>query len=404
MSNFPAPNAISNAPSVGAIKTLYEEWLATTKQLFGASAVAAISIAAGSITPVNASVIIDTEEAAASDELTNIAYANLPDGSAIFVNIANGARPVTFKHLFGGNGQLSMMSGADVVCSNINNTFLFQRVGSIWKQKAEFSLTSGFMASILALSNAAAVRDALGLEIGSDIQAYNARLASIADQVGAADKVIYMNGTDSVATTGFTALGRSIVGAANVAAANNAIGSVAKATFTAAWDFVVGSGAGAVIKKTSQEVANALAGTSAGKLVQLNASGQLPAVSGALLTGIVAVTPETLAATVGALYEQALYEQNGYQIFPPGPGGKRLILQWGYNTVTVETTTKITLPIAWPTGYLFGACSAQSASPYNGILSAYVYPDTITTIRLVCDQYQYGTGVTVPVYWFVVGY
>lgn len=74
--------------------------------------------------------------------------------------------------------------------------------------------------------SAATARTLLALVPGTDVQAYNANLAAIAGLTGAADKVPYFTGVGATATADFTAAGRAVVGAANAAAQRTALGLV----------------------------------------------------------------------------------------------------------------------------------------------------------------------------------
>lgn len=63
------------------------------------------------------------------------------------------------------------------------------------------------------------MRTSLGLVIGTDVQAYSAKTAAIASLTWAANKVPYFTSSSAVATTDFTAFGRTLVGSADAAAA-----------------------------------------------------------------------------------------------------------------------------------------------------------------------------------------
>ena len=73
-------------------------------------------------------------------------------------------------------------------------------------------------------TTASAARAALGLEIGADVQAYNADLAAISGLSSAADRLAYYTGSGAAALATFTSFGRSLVDDADAAAARSTIG------------------------------------------------------------------------------------------------------------------------------------------------------------------------------------
>ena len=143
-------------------------------------------------------------------------------------------------------------------------------LGSIATQDANnVTITGGSVSGITdlavadggtAASNASDARTNLGVAIGSDVQAYDAGLTSIAGLTTAADKIIYTTASDTYAVTDFTAFGRSLVDDADAAAGRTTLGLGTAAT---------------------QDV-----GTSANNVVQLDGTGKLPAVDGSQLTNI----------------------------------------------------------------------------------------------------------------------
>lgn len=73
-------------------------------------------------------------------------------------------------------------------------------------------------------TNATAAREALGLKIGTNIQAYDELLQAIAGLVTVADRLIYTTGADMVALTTLTAFGRSLIDDADAAAGRTTLG------------------------------------------------------------------------------------------------------------------------------------------------------------------------------------
>ena len=76
------------------------------------------------------------------------------------------------------------------------------------------------------LDNAGTARTNLGLVIGTNVQAYDPGLTSIASLTTAADKMIFTDGSDSYAVTGLTSAGRALLDDADASAQRTTLGLV----------------------------------------------------------------------------------------------------------------------------------------------------------------------------------
>jgi hypothetical protein len=76
------------------------------------------------------------------------------------------------------------------------------------------------------LDNAGTARTNLGLVIGTNVQAYDLGLTSIAGLTTAADKMIFTDGSDSYAVTGLTSAGRALLDDADASAQRTTLGLV----------------------------------------------------------------------------------------------------------------------------------------------------------------------------------
>lgn len=95
---------------------------------------------------------------------------------------------------------------------------------------------------VMAVSQAKG-REALGVGIGTDVQAYDATLTSIAALGTAADKIAYTTGVDTWAETALTSFGRSLIDDVDASAGRTTLGAAASAspTITGSMTFSFGS-------------------------------------------------------------------------------------------------------------------------------------------------------------------
>lgn len=138
MSTLPALNAISSAANQGVLKQALEDLLAGVKQLPGSGiAETTLTLASDAVTPPGGSggiFTIDTEAAAASDNLATIALTNFPDGSVLIVRPASSARLVVVKHAAGGSGQILLRTGGDFTLGDTTHWLCLKRTGTSWQE------------------------------------------------------------------------------------------------------------------------------------------------------------------------------------------------------------------------------------------------------------------------------
>lgn len=138
MATLPALNAISTAANQGVLKQAFEDFLAATKQIPGSGiAETTLTLASDAVTPPGGSggiFTIDTEAAAASDNLATIALTNFPDGSCLIVRPASSARLVVVKHAGGGSGQILLRTSGDFTLGDTTHWLCLKRTGTSWQE------------------------------------------------------------------------------------------------------------------------------------------------------------------------------------------------------------------------------------------------------------------------------
>lgn len=90
-----------------------------------------LTISSGSVTPTQNWHLVDTESAAASDDLTTIATTNVTDGFILYLRQVADARDVTIKHA---TGNIKCPSGVDIVLTDSTQvvTLIYDATLAVW--------------------------------------------------------------------------------------------------------------------------------------------------------------------------------------------------------------------------------------------------------------------------------
>jgi hypothetical protein len=141
VSSLPAAGYWGNAArTVPEGQTTVEAVRNFIAEMMGGGAQTTLTIAGGLITPgVGAARIfaVDTEGAAATDDVDRLILDEVPDGGLILLCAANAARVPTLKHASGGVGQFSLWSGKDLALATDRYVLMKRNGNSVEEVRLE---------------------------------------------------------------------------------------------------------------------------------------------------------------------------------------------------------------------------------------------------------------------------
>lgn len=124
--------------TVAEMKAAMDQLQAFLQEQLFSGGVQALTLASDAITPAAGAtrvIDVDTQAAAATDDLLSIVTTNVPDGGLVALRNANTSRSVVVKHTASpAAGQISLADGADFTLQDRKTWMILRRNGTTWEE------------------------------------------------------------------------------------------------------------------------------------------------------------------------------------------------------------------------------------------------------------------------------
>lgn len=117
------PVTISQNLTHDGVRAKFNGWMSIGSE-------SAKTISSGAITADSTNTIVDTEAAAAADDLDTISGG--ADDDLLILSSASSARDVTVRHIGGGTGNIRLNGAASRVLSSVSDQLMLRRRGGLW--------------------------------------------------------------------------------------------------------------------------------------------------------------------------------------------------------------------------------------------------------------------------------